>query len=527
VCAPPPSVIAVLRFCERVRLKPNTDTMSHEQTTEDAVRQIQDHSFSASPLASTPANPGHHATSPSSPGELSHPPEILVKIIAGLLADRTDAAAILMATAAVIAPTKPPVAHGSTDQPGGQPGITHQLTSPPTVEILRERSRKERDAELRMDAVSVSAASSASAKMSLAPTIASGSPGNMLQPLISADDLPASLLASPGYQIIILVLRARLDETLRDWRTRSFYEEQAVADYRRWARPEGQPHSDAADALAELSDSDVLGVSPGLLSPHPDKAAEAWNQYRRVLIHALHRAFEAGVNWRRALRALSLVYGNVDDGHPRIDQYVTEAMKDRALVQHPLLHADVIIFKLDMSFSDGSKQFSSDSCSADWERASSRRPGEDLVTLATRVVGAYLKKVNDPDITTVTVWDRRHYTFEIKERFMECLGSDEICPDRGHFLVPHFTALWSKAEQLVARREQPRSSLNIAEICYMELCPIESANSGEWCLALHDDDDASTASGQVTPRRAGTTGRAARERRAERRRAFSLNPNKA
>ena len=143
---------------ERVRLKPNTDTMSHEQTTEDAVRQIQDHSFSASPLASTPANPGHHATSPSSPGELSHPPEILVKIIAGLLADRTDAAAILMATAAVIAPTKPPVAHGSTDQPGGQPCITHQLTSPPTVEILRERSRKERDAELRMDAVSVSAA---------------------------------------------------------------------------------------------------------------------------------------------------------------------------------------------------------------------------------------------------------------------------------------------------------------------------------------------------------------------------------
>ena len=96
---------------------------------------------------------------------------MLVKIIAGLLANRTDAAAILMDTAAAIAPTKPPAAHGSTDQPGGQPGITHQLTSPPTVEIIRERSREERDAELRMDAVSVSAASSDSAKLSLAPTI--------------------------------------------------------------------------------------------------------------------------------------------------------------------------------------------------------------------------------------------------------------------------------------------------------------------------------------------------------------------
>ena len=52
---------------------------------------------------------------------------MLVQIIAGLLANRTDAAAILMDTAAAIAPTKPPAAHGSTDQPGGQPGITHQL----------------------------------------------------------------------------------------------------------------------------------------------------------------------------------------------------------------------------------------------------------------------------------------------------------------------------------------------------------------------------------------------------------------
>ena len=39
VCVPPPSVIAILRFCERRRLRPNTDTMSHKQTTENAVRQ--------------------------------------------------------------------------------------------------------------------------------------------------------------------------------------------------------------------------------------------------------------------------------------------------------------------------------------------------------------------------------------------------------------------------------------------------------------------------------------------------------
>ena len=76
--------------------------------------------------------------------------------------------------------------------------------------------------------------------------------------------------------------------------------------------------------IAPHADDEVLGVPPEMLDANPDKAASVWNQYRRELIHTLHRAFKAGVDWSQALRALSLVYGDPDIGHPRIDQYIIQ-----------------------------------------------------------------------------------------------------------------------------------------------------------------------------------------------------------
>ena len=56
-----------------------------------------------------------------------------------------------------------------------------------------------------------------------------------------------------------------------------------ISAYDRWSDPEGQPHRDAADALAALSDRpgvpDVLRVPPALRSSDPDVAAEAWDHY--------------------------------------------------------------------------------------------------------------------------------------------------------------------------------------------------------------------------------------------------------
>ena len=45
------------------------------------------------------------------------------------------------------------------------------------------------------------------------------------------------------------------------------------------------------------------------------------------------------------------------------------------LVRYPLLHADVLIYKLDCSYSVGSYKYSADSVSVNWESATARRPG--------------------------------------------------------------------------------------------------------------------------------------------------------
>ena len=81
-----------------------------------------------------------------------------------------------------------------------------------------------------------------------------------------------------------------------------------------------------------------------------------------------------------------------------------------------------------MSFASGSKLYSKDSRSADWERTTARLPGEDVITLATRVTEAYVKKVSDPEVDTVTVWNTSIHAHQIYECFVTCLNNDPSGP---------------------------------------------------------------------------------------------------
>ena len=507
-----------------------------QQKEKCQVREIQNISSPASPPP--PSLTGQLATPPCSPVELTQPSGLVVEIIGHLLTNRTDSAAILAAVAAQLSPPLLIVVKSKSDFE--QPDSEQPASPPQTVEVLNERSREQIDMELRMHALSVSA--SASIKTPTAASeICESSPGRPTKPnggppespssLIVANDLPSVLLSSPSYNTIKQVLYARLDFTLRDWRTRNFYEVGAVVQYERWSDPMGQPHRDAAEALAELSDPHILGVPATMRSAHPEQSAASWDLYRRELIHCLHRAFAAGVDWRRALRALSLVYSNPEHGHPRIDQYVTSAISDRALVSHPLLHADVIIFKLDESFSHGSKKYSCDSSTAEWVRTTTRQPGEDIVTLATRVTEAYLKKINNPLIDLASVWETPFYSDEIMNRFEACIIADEICPSRGPRLKNEFAAIWSRSLFLIGRKEATRSTLNIIEIAGSQLQPYESAYLSDHIdltdINMDDDDVSSVMSSENrthSHRHSGTTGRAARERRASSRLALQQSP---
>ena len=445
---------------------------------------------------------------------------IVVDVVTSLLAGRTDAAAIL---ATVVARLEPPARQTNLQwqKPDLMPAFP-AFASPPTAAVLGASSDQQ-DGQLSIQALSSASFSSGiTSSSSFNPT---GRQHEACSPvlLITADAMPDAFKISPSYALVGQVLRASIDPTSRDWRVRNFYEQDAVATYHRWVQPEGQPHRDAADALAELADPDVLAVPAALRHSNPDTSAAAWDQYRRLLIHSLHRAFAAGVDWARALRAMSLVYSDSEYGHARIKQYIESAMTDKALLAHPLLHADVLVFKLDVSFSSGSKLYSKCSRAADWERTTSRLPGEDVVTLATRVTEAYLKKISDPKVNAVNVWSTAIYAAEIYQRFVDCIYDDPAGPpDRGADTNLAFMTVMGKIRQKIAHGVLDASSLNIIEISMSELEPRESAR-----IALYDDvNDDSSQDGEPTQprRRSTTTGRGARARRSERRLALDGPP---
>jgi len=447
-----------------------------------------------------------------------------VDVVANLLAGRADAAAILAAVATRVAPpselTQCSPSQKPDLQPAEQPASVN--ASPPTVQVLGEKTHAQRDAELREDALDLSSLSSGiTSGSSITPTVKQGETCSPV--LFTTTTVPDAMKKSPSYAVIGQVLRAPIDYTTKDWRVRNFYDQSAVVAYARWSQPEGQPHRDASEALADLSDPDVLAVPEALRHSNPDTAAVAWDHYRRLLIHSLHRAFAAGVDWARALRAMSLVYSDPTVGHPRINQYIESAMNDRALVAHPLLHADVLIFRLDVSFASGSKLYSKDSRLAEWERTTSRLAGEDVITFATRITEAFVRRVGDPEVDTVTVWNTPIYAAQIHDRFVECLYDDPFGPpERGPDTAQRFMVVWNTMKQKVDRGQLEPSALNLIEIALAELEPHESSHIS----FFSDADDGASQEGAPTDtrRRYTTTGRGARARRAERRLALAAPP---
>jgi len=281
----------------------------------------------------------------------------------------------------------PPVHEPDPPPPASPPvnqsvQLDEQPASAPTVQFLGEVTREQRDAELLQRAVEVSSSSS---------DLQSPSPV-----AFGLDDVPASLSESQRFAYVKRVLAVPVDHTLEMWCTRAFHEDAVVRQYARFSGECAQQHRDAAEALAALSDPDQLGVSAELRSANPETTAEAWHFYRKLLINALHRAFAAGVDWRRALRSLSILYSG-RHGHPVLEQLVNSALTDHHLVNHPPLHADVLIFQWDVTFGAGSRLYGPEGQCAEWDRTTRREPGETPITLANRVVDAYLRKSAGPE----------------------------------------------------------------------------------------------------------------------------------
>ena len=292
----------------------------------------------------------------------------------------------------------------------------------------------------------------------------------------SADDLPAELLAVKDRANIVQLISSRVDRTKQRWRTRSLYTPENYAEWAKWQNAD-QPHRDAVTVGRVLLQHDQILVAPDLLSPDIETAADAWNDHRRLLLGHLRQALVVGLSWPEILVNLSSTYSDSISGYPRLVNYIHNALEAPTLLKYPLLHADLLIYQLDLSYSTGSRKYSYDSVTVDWERATSRLPGEDPVTLAQRVTNAFLRKHNDPNIDNVSVWSHRSLVHSINTRYAECLLNDDSDPDRGTRNKSEFMKAWHRTQLKIASNEATTDQLSCERIAAYDIVTSETSGS--------------------------------------------------
>lgn len=326
--------------------------------------------------------------------------------------------------AASFRPRRLSCATHASSEPMSEPQVTHTSTW------------AERDAALRASAISL-------------PTSASPTkeePPSVL-PFNTAADLPPDLATCKDRAAICNILQSRVDRTLGRWRRRILYSDSNWAEWAEWSKPSAN-HRDRIEAGRVFLEPASILTAPHLRSPHTETAADAWNIYRRHLFILIRQALTVGFPWTEILTRLVTTFSDPSNGYPRLVNHFTAALECPSLLAYPLLHADVLMYKLDCSYAAGSDKYSHDSTTVDWESAVSRLPGEDPVSLAIRVTNAFLMKHDDAALTDVTVWTKPSFVSEINNRYAACLAADTADPQRGAESSHEFLTAWNRTQAL-------------------------------------------------------------------------------
>ena len=104
----------------------------------------------------------------------------------------------------------------------------------------------------------------------------------------------------------------------------------------------------------------------------------------------------------------------------------------------------MFIYKLDESFALGSK-YQDDAYTTKWMQTTYRLPGEDAISLATRVENAYLEWWDNLDEKSLYQLPENTHSHQIRKRCIECLQGDEADPIRGRWSSAQFQDGWRAA----------------------------------------------------------------------------------
>ena len=361
---------------------------------------------------------------------------------------------------------------------------------------------RERDAALRDDASTLSSTSSTPSRSTVAP-----SPTPPLHPFFTAfDELPPELREHKDRIAICGVLKAEPDPSMEAWQGCTLYTPENHDEWLEWQSP-SKVHRDAKAAGDEFSKKCVILSAPGL-GATGDAAADAWDEHRGTLLILLRAALVVGFSWKDLLWRWSRTLYH-QTGYARLENYVSIALSDKVLIKYPLLHVSVLIFTLDASYARCSPKYDRPTTSVAWDECTERRAGEDVVSLALRVLHAFLKKMADPRLTETNYADSKSYMFEVHERYAACLKNDVNCPERGVELHMCYVLEFNRIMMKVQMNEATNADLRLLPIAD-EVALRESACHSQWA-----EVDAAETAAERADRRGLTQGRGAAARRTD------------
>jgi hypothetical protein len=219
------------------------------------------------------------------------------------------------------------------------------------------------------------------------------------------------------------------------------------------------------------------GGSPKLISSDADEAGRAWAA-KRVELNNLHlRAFTAGASWDEILREWSQAAEHPQTGNPTIAAALVQAKADKVLRQCPPLHADYIMYRLDVTFGKGSTLFKAAAQSHDWALCTSRMAGEDLQACGDRHLRAYIKKERDThhNIDESNMWEYKTHRDAFNEQLGESICNDISDPERGQHNKMVFDRELSKRQNQFLRDQRDVKTLSGVAILIDEVEHEEAA----------------------------------------------------
>ena len=346
--------------------------------------------------------------------------------------------------------------------------------------------------------------------------------------MLDPDDLPPSLANSRDAYIITTLLRTKVHRGYNPWSNRAIYQETTQRLYNKFSDGGGGDRDGVARSLQiEMSRCRELEVPTGLKNSNANAAAESWNSFRLTLINQFSTVLKWGPDWEDLLQEMLVAFNDPETGNTRLYQHFNAAFEDEHLLPHPLLHADVLIYRLDDSFAAGSSTYGRTCVSADWDRCVRRNPGEDAITLAVRLINAYLRKIDNHDVvvTAKTVWGYPSYADELNNRYAKCLLNDVADPERGEDNLHTFLSAWVKIKKRLECGEiTDRGKLSCKYLAEMYVVPAETveAYASQLIDEIENESDGSSAASSADtqqgtqPRRTSRiTGRGSRSRRAQ------------